>query len=342
MNEKLPGGPTVLTVILNWRTPEMSIDSAASAVREMEGIAGEIIIVDNDSQDGSEEKMRAEVEACGWAANNRVRVLQSGLNGGFPYGTNFGMRAGLSDGSRPDYCYALNSDAFADEGSIRVLLQYLEEHPETGFAGSYIHGEDGEPHQTSFRFPTPLSEFEGAVQFGPVSRLLKNKAMVLPVLTETCRVDWLAGASLMMRDRILQEIGMFDETFFLYFDDPDLCGRALKAGWPTMYVHESKVTHLGSVSTGMKEWKRVPTYWLDSRLHYFVKNHGWGTLALATFLQVVGGGLANLRSALNGKKRNAPERFIRDLVSHDLKIAFGRMTKGQSAMPVPKAQQVNA
>ncbi len=325
MADQQQTGPTVLTVILNYRTAEMSIQSAEAAVREMEEIAGEIIIVDNNSEDGSEEHMRAEVDARGWAASGRVRVLQSGYNGGFPFGTNHGMRAGLSDGSRPDYCYALNSDAFPDAGAIKVLLSYLEEHRDVGFAGSFIHGDDGVPHETCFRFPSLLNELEGAMSFGPVSRLLKNNAMVLPIPEETGPVDWLAGASLMMRDSVLQKVGLFDETFFLYFDDPDLCRRALKAGWPTIFVRESEVTHIGSVSTGMKTWKRIPTYWLDSRLHYYVKHHSWGVLAMATLIQILGGSFANARAVLQGRKCSKPPRFIRDMVAHDVKVAWQRL-----------------
>lgn len=153
---RVPSGATVLTVILNWRSAEMTLDAAAAALRAMEGIAGAITIVDNDFGDGSEERLRAEVAARGW---ERVRVIQSGWNGGYGAGNNVGIRAGLPDGSAPDYVYTLNSDAFPAADAIRLLRDHLEAHPEVGFAGSYIHGTDGAPHTTCFRFPSVWSSF---------------------------------------------------------------------------------------------------------------------------------------------------------------------------------------
>ena len=145
----------LLTVILNWRSAAMTLQSAEAALRELQGIEGTLVIVDNDSGDGSFEIMAGEVAARGWDKGPQaVRVLQSGQNGGFGAGNNFGIRAGMPDGSRPDYVYLLNSDAFPDAGAIRLLLEHLESHPATGFAGSYIHGPEGDPHRTAFRFPS--------------------------------------------------------------------------------------------------------------------------------------------------------------------------------------------
>ncbi|WP_090268820.1 glycosyltransferase family 2 protein [Thalassovita taeanensis] len=310
--------PLLQTVILNYRTPDMTMRSVAAALREMQGIAGEITVVDNASGDGSFEAMQTHAQAQGWTQGSRVRVLQSGHNGGFGAGNNFGIRAGLSTGQRPDFIYVLNSDAFPDPGSIRALMAHLQLHPETGFAGSYIHGEDGAPHLTTFRFPSILSEFEGAIRFGPVSRLLKNRAVPRPTPDHTTRVDWLAGASMMMRREVLDQIGLFDEVFFLYFEETDLCLRAHRAGFQTVFVRDSEVTHIGSVSTGMKEWKRVPGYWFDSRLHYFTKNHGAGYAAGATMAHVTGGILNHLRQLIQRRPRTDPPRFLRTLLAHNL------------------------
>ncbi|MEN9851749.1 MAG: hypothetical protein RL128_1912 [Pseudomonadota bacterium] len=258
----------LLTVILNWRTPEMTLKAVEAALVALEGIEGALVVVDNASGDGSFERLTAEVAAKRWDLGpQQVRVLQSGHNGGFGAGNNFGIRAGLPDGSRPDYVYILNSDAFPAPGAIRALMEHLERHPATGFAGSFIHGPDGAPHRTAFRFPSILGEFEQNIRFGPVSRLLARHIVAQPLPQATVRVDWLAGASMMMRMDVLDRIGLFDETFFLYFEETDLCRRAARAGWPTDYVVESRVAHIGSVSTGMKTWGRIPQFWLDRGSH---------------------------------------------------------------------------
>lgn len=310
----------LLTVVLNWRTPDMTLRSVECALAALEGITGALVVVDNDSGDGSFEKLSEAVVARGWDRGpQQVRVLQSGRNGGFGAGNNFGIRAGLPDGSKPDYVYILNSDAFPAKDAIRALLDHLETHPATGFAGSHIHGPDGEPHRTAFRFPSILGEFEAQVRFGPVSKLLNRWIVAQPLPTITTRVDWLAGASLMMRQAVLDRIGLFDETFFLYFEETDLCRRAALAGWPTDYVVQSRVAHIGSVSTGMKEWQRIPQFWLDSRLHYFVKNHGRAYALGATLASLAGGALWRARLLVQRKDRGDPPRYLRDMVAHGLR-----------------------
>lgn len=306
-------GPTVLTVILNWRTPDMTLRSAEAAIRAMEGIDGAISIVDNDSDDGSFERLSAEVARRNW---NRVRVLQSGHNGGFGAGNNFGIRAGLPGGMRPDFVYILNSDAFPAPDAVRHLLDHLMAQPEAAFAGSYIYGPDGRPHQTAFRFPSIAGEFEGAICFGPVSRLLHRSIVPLPVPDRTTRVDWLAGASVLMRMDVLDRIGLFDETFFLYYEETELFHRAARAGYATDYVRGSEVEHIGSASTGMKTWARIPRFWLDSRLYYFTRVHGPAYALAATLARLAGGALGRLRRLIQREAPLDPPHFLTDMALH--------------------------
>ena len=323
--------PRLLTVILNWRTPEMTLQSAEAALRALDGIEGALVIVDNNSGDGSFEAMAQAVAARGWDRGpQQVRVLQSGHNGGFGAGNNFGIRAGLPDGGRPDFVYILNSDAFPEAGAIRALLDHLLAHPETGFAGSYIHGPEGEPHRTAFRFPSVAGEFEAHLRLGLVSRLLRESIVAQPIPEATVRVDWLAGASLMMRQEVLERIGLFDETFFLYFEETDLCRRAARAGWPTDYVRSSRVTHIGSVSTGMKTWSRIPRFWLDSRWHYFTKTHGVPYAVVATLAALSAGALWRLRLLIQNKDRGDPPRYLRDMAAHHARALIRPFFQGRT------------
>ncbi len=323
-------GPTLWTIILNYRTAAMTLQAAEAALRAMAGIAGRLIIVDNASGDGSLEALQAGVKDRGW---DRVRVVASPRNGGFGAGNNFGIQTGLRDGPAPDYVYILNPDAFPEPEAIRVLLDYLQAHPEAGFAGSNIHGPDGDWHCTIFRYPSIGSEFEGAAQTGPITRLLHRYVIPQPLPDGPRVVDWLAGASIMMRYETLREIGLFDETFFLYFEETDLCRRARLAGWPTVYLPGSRVTHIGSVSTGMKTWARKPGYWFDSRLHYFVKNHGPAYAAAATLARVAGGLIWHLRCGLQRRRVGGDRSFLRDLIGHDIRAAMAgvRPSARQSA-----------
>ncbi len=309
--------------ILNYRTADLTLDSIQATIDALIDSNDEwhILVVDNNSQDASEEKLRTttkdkqRVNTPGW---NKVEVLQSGNNGGFGAGNNFAISYAREKFNDLEYIYILNSDAFPDKDAIQLLIDFLNRNSNYGFAGSYIYGVDGTPHTTAFRFPNALGELEGSVRFGPISKLLKNYTVPLGIPESSCDVDWLAGASMLMRMKTLDEIGIFDETFFLYFEETDLCLRAKRNGWPTRYVLESKVAHIGSASTGMKKWERIPSYWLDSRRHYFKKNHGVFIFALATLFRVIGGGLYTLRCAIERKDNPDPKRFLRDMVSHAL------------------------
>lgn len=320
---------TVLTLILNWRSPEMTLRSAEAALLAMEGVSGAITIIDNDSGDGSFEQMQAAVAAKGWDKGAvPVRVLQSGHNGGFGAGNNVGIRAGLPagfpGGTRPDYVYVLNSDAFPAPDAIRLLRDHLDQHPRAGFAGSYIEGEDGTPHHSAFRYPTALNDFERHIRLGLVSRAMRQSMVAMPMPDQVTAVDWLAGASLMMRMDVLDRIGLFDERFFLYYEETDLCLRANRAGFATEYVPQSRVMHIGSVSTGMGSWQRVPQFWLNSRLHYFAKNHGRAYAMAATVMAGLGGVIWRARLMVQrGRDPIDPPRYLRDLITHDIRRGFG-------------------
>jgi GT2 family glycosyltransferase len=307
----------LLVVLLNYRTPDMTIESLEAAHRAIAGIEGaRIDVVDNDSRDGSCEKIRNEVRERRYSPD-RVRVLASPRNGGFGAGNNFAIARALASDDPPEYVHILNSDAFPAPDAIRALVDFLDAHPDVGIAGSALYAPDGAPHTTAFRFPSLLSELESGLALGVASKLLeKQRVTIAPRPTETCEVDWLAGASMMMRSAMLDEVGLFDESFFLYFEETDLCRRAKLAGWPTYYVVESRVEHVGGVSTGMKTWKRVPKYWFDSRRHYFRKNHGLAYYHVANVLFAASYGLYKVRARVQRKSDPNPPFFLRDFLAY--------------------------
>ncbi|MGJ8544832.1 MAG: glycosyltransferase [Sulfitobacter sp.] len=309
--------PKLLCVLLNFRTAEMTKQAAQAALDDLAGMDAELVIVDNASGDGSFEALKSHAQEAGWGG--RARVVASPVNGGFGAGNNFGMQAGRRDGARPDFVYIVNSDAFPDAGCVQALVDHMAQHPKAGIAGSHVRGEDGEDHCTAFRFPSVFSEFEGAARLGVISRALGGHVVPMGVPQAAIALDWTAGASMMLRQDMLDQIGGFDEEFFLYFEETDLCLRAARAGWQTWYVPASRIMHIGSVSTGMKTWARMPSYWFDSRRHYFVKNHGRAYAAAALGAHLLGGWLHRLRSVIGRRRPQDPPRFLRDLVAHALR-----------------------
>lgn len=317
--------PTVLTIIVNYKSAGMSLHSAQAANRAMTGIDGAITIVDNDSQDGSFEALRDATRDM-----PRVRVIQSGHNGGFGFGNNVAINAGLPDGRAPDFVYLLNPDAFPDADTIQVLRDHMIAHPQTGFAGSAVRGEDGTPHEVAFHFPSAWSEFETAANTGIITRLLRNYRVPMGFPPATCAVDWCSGASVMFRRSMLDQIGLFDETFFLYFEETELCHRARAAGWAGMYVPKASVMHIGSVSTGMSNKARIPGYWFNSRAHYYRKTGGAGYLAVATLFYVLGASIWKTRRLIERKEDRIPPYFLRDLVGHTFQTLMpGTLIRGK-------------
>lgn len=309
----------IVAVVLNYKTPDLAVQAAQSAAAAMTSFGGAIVLVDNDSPDDSFTRMKSLVHAAEWPAHLNVQVLQSGRNAGYGAGNNFGIHAGLQICPTAEFVYILNPDALAEEAAIAALVDYLGDHPKVAIAGSWAHGEDGEDHCSAFRFPGLASEFEAAVRLGPVTRLLKNYVLPMHVPDESGPVGWILGASMMVRTSVLRDIGLFDETFFLYFEETDLCLRAHRAGHEVHFVRESRVCHIGSVSTGMSTWTRTPAYWYESRWYYFSKNHSRTYAIAATALNVLGTSMWRLRRFIEGKPITGAKHFLADLVAHDLR-----------------------
>ncbi len=314
----------LLAIILNYKTPDMTLDALAALMRELEGFPdARVTIVDNDSQDGSLERIAQGVKARG--NRDRVEVIPSDYNGGFAYGNNFAIARAMKDPDPPDYFYLLNSDAFPDPGCVGALVGYLDAHPEAGIAGSHVHGPESMPHQTAFRFPSIAGELEASLGIGLVSKLLEPWIVAPPLPAETCEVDWLAGASMLIRRELIAQIGLMDEAYFLYFEETDYCLRAQRAGWRVGYVVESAVTHIGSVSTGFKDHSRpTPPFWFASRRHYFLKNHGRLALWLANLAYFSGGLVCRLRYALIGRASKDPRGHLRDFARFNFRLTPAR------------------
>jgi N-acetylglucosaminyl-diphospho-decaprenol L-rhamnosyltransferase len=315
----------VLGCLLNWKTPDLTLralDTLLPDIRAQnarDGVSARVCIVDNDSGDGSLEKIAQGVLAR--AADDVVDVVASGRNGGYGFGNNVALRRGLHSQPPYDYFYLLNSDAFVEQNALSTMIDFLERNADVGIAGGYIHGPDGIAHPGAFHFPTIWSEIESSVRLSPVSKLLRDKIVPRPVPDRTIDdVDWVPGASMLLRRSVLETIGLFDETFFLYFEETDLCHRARKAGFKVAFVREASVTHLEGASTGIKNLeKRTPQYLLDSRRYYFLKHHGRGYLWAANFAYAAGLASFRLRRRLQGKPEQDFHRALPDFVLHCLR-----------------------
>ena len=314
----------VRVIIVNYRTANLTISCLRSLATQVQSDPHmRVVVVDNASNDHSVEQIRSAIETEGWQDLASVRELST--NGGFATGNNAEVRSALSEKPAPDFFWVLNSDTHVCPDALGVLLAFMEAHPTAGIAGSRLEDVDGVLQRSAFRFPCILGEFESGLRWGVASRLLARWVTAPPVPAYDTRVDWVAGASMFVRRAIFEASGLFDEEFFMYFDDVDFCRRAARAGWESWYVPSSRVVHLVGQSSGVTDVhsipKRRPAYWFAARRHYFLKLHGWVYSALADAAWLLGFGVWRVRQFLQRKPDRDPPQLWRDFLRHSVWFA---------------------
>lgn len=309
---------SLLIVIVNFRVPDLVIDCLRSLQDERGSVPGmQVSVCENGSGDDSAARIGQAIAANGWGRWCSLDVRQTNL--GFTGGNNVLIRPALEGPAPPDYVLLLNPDTVVRPGALAALVAFMDHNAAAGIAGSRLEDPDGTPQRSAFRFQSPLSEFEAALRFGPVSRLLARWSVAPPVVDVPVRTDWVAGASLMVRRQVFADIGLLDEGFFTYFDDIDFCFNAARKGWQTWYVPDSRVVHLVGQSTGIDGSKRrLPAYMLEARRRHFLKNYGPLTAALADAGALAGHALAGLRARLSGRRAEMIPHVLGDTFRHSV------------------------
>ena len=219
-----------------------------------------IHVIDNDSQDETAELVREEFP--------HVRLTASDRNLGFARATNLGIRAG----SAP-YVLALNPDTRVPEGVLERLIEVMESRPEIGISGPRLEKEDGTiDHAGRRSFPTitsALGHFSGVGRRMKAGKLAAYRAPEV----ESGPVDAVNGAFMLMRREALDEVGLFDEGYWMYMEDLDLCYRFAQAGWITWYEPSVSVTHLKSGSAGERRSPKLNFAFHYGMYRYYRAHH---------------------------------------------------------------------
>jgi len=203
-----------------------------------------VVVVDNDSGDGTVEMLREFPD---------VELIEAGRNLGFAAATNLAF--GRGDGR---YFLALNPDTRVQAGVLDRLLHLMDEHPEIGICGCRLEREDGTfDHAAKRAFPTPLGALAHFMRIGRHDGAPAALAQYRAPEVEQGPVDAVSGAFMLIRRQALDEVGRFDEGFWLYMEDLDLCYRFAKAGWVTWYEPSAVVTHVKGGSSGRNRTLRV-------------------------------------------------------------------------------------
>lgn len=259
-----PGRRPVLSIItVTWNHRE-EIDSYLRPMQQAVAEAGfpiEVIIVDNDSADGTAEYIR---QAAPW-----VRVIESGRNAGFAVGCNIGMAA-----ARGRYLLLLNPDAFANATALRAMVAYLARHPRVGAVGCTLLHDDGRPQVSAYAELSPLSYLLNQSFFYPMlERLRKALLAVIPGdRTRPRRCGWLQGACVMVPRHVYTQVGGFDPAFFMYCEDTDWCRRIRDTGRTIVHLPAVAIGHRQKgTSRRAPEWSFRRVY--RSVLLYSNKHH---------------------------------------------------------------------
>jgi GT2 family glycosyltransferase/serine acetyltransferase len=311
----------VAAVIINYRTAELTAKVVNALLPELETVGpAHLYLIDNDSQDGSAASLRQAAATAGWG--DRVTLIESPRNGGYGYGINVGVQAALRR-ERPDYVFILNSDAFVNPGSLKTLVAFLDGHPDVGIGGSPIYDLDGVHRVSAFRFPTALSELNVQAENRLIAQLLPDAIESLPlsVLPDIPhQAEWISGVGMLVRTAVFEQIGGFDEGFFLYFEEIDFCRRASRAGWKSYSVVTAPLTHIGSVSTGMdQEMRPMPAYWFTSRNRYLTKHHGRAYALLCDVAYASGVVLRRAKTTVLRRPAKERPRFLRDFIGSSVR-----------------------
>jgi GT2 family glycosyltransferase len=311
----------VLVVIVNYRTADLTIACLRSLVDEIRSIpTAKVVVTDNASGDDSIPRLGDAIDSNGWSS--WASLLPLATNDGFAAGNNAAIEPALKSSDPPDYVYLLNPDTIMKSGGIVELVTFLDNHLDVGIAGgSSVNGE-GIPLSSGFRFHTILGELEGGLRLGAVSRVLKDHIVATGAHEKAQPVDWVVGASMMIRRAVFDRIGLFDSNYFMYFEEVDFCKRAKLAGFPTWIVPESEIIHLVGVSSGVtsanRSQKRRPKYWFDSRHRFFLRHYGLLKTVLADLAFASGYAVHSVLNKVRRRPRTDPPWLLWDFVRYNM------------------------
>lgn len=273
----MTNGSRISVVVVNYRTPHYAIDCVRSVVQERGGIPDlEVILIDNASGDGSADTMRAELADL--IENGFLELMPLEINGGFGWANNQAILKLMERAVPPEFIMLLNPDCTIEQNAVTVLREEMVAYPHCAVVGSQLFNPDGSWTGSAFRFPTIGREFLRGARVSFLGRLL-GISPILITSESSCEAEWVTGASCMLRTRALNEVGLFDEGFFLYFEEVELMHRLNTSGWSIRHAPASRVFHIGGASTGLREGKALtapsfPLYWFESRRRFFTLAYG--------------------------------------------------------------------
>ena len=265
----------VSIIIVNYNVRDFLKNALVSVFRALEGMEGEVFVVDNASDDGSSDMVRQSFP--------RVRIIANSVNAGFAKANNQALA--LSTGK---YILLLNPDTIVQEDTFRTLINFFETNVDVGMAGCKILNPDGTLQLACRRsFPTPWVAFTKVSGLSSVfgsTKLFGKYNLTYLNPDESYEVDAISGSCMMIRRKVFEAIGGLDEIFFMYGEDLDWCYRVQKGGWKVFYVADTKIIHYKGESTRRSDIDELSIFYKAMRL--FVRKHHKGSLLFESFIEM--------------------------------------------------------
>lgn len=290
----------VSIVIVNWNGGEMLGECLASIPQAEQGMAAQVIVVDNASRDGSREMAQGRFP--------QFQVINSGANLGFGKANNLARTLVKSD-----LVLFLNPDTVLLENSLKPMVDFIRKHPEVGAVGCKMRYPTGEVHEQGLQYvPSPWTEFLNLLFVS--SRTRRWLAKWLPTLdpNNSGYVIKLYGGCLLCRRDLLEKVGWFDERYFMYAEDVDLCHAIIQEGAKLYYLSTAEIIHIAGGAT-----RKAPSGFsvlmkAESIAKFMEKHHGaMGKLLYraeifaAAAIRVIAAAGLHLLALTTGKGRRA-------------------------------------
>ncbi|MBX7219088.1 MAG: glycosyltransferase family 2 protein [Blastocatellia bacterium] len=295
--------PDVSVVVVSFNTRDLLRDCLHTLAREAGGVTYEVIVVDNASRDGSAEMVATEFPSA--------RLIRSDINLGFAAANNCGFA--IATGR---YVVLLNSDAFLRPGALQAAVTRMDADQQVALGGGKLIGRDDSWQPSARTFPSVPNDFlclSGLSARFPKSRFFGRADRTWADPDEPAEVDWVPGAFSIIRRSVLEEVGYFDERFFLYFEEVDLCRRMKAVGYRVQYWPDVVVVHLGGESsktlhhlTMSNSGSQLTLWRMRSQFLYYRKHHGSLGAWLSKLLET---NWHRIRAWKNGKRENSEQQL---------------------------------
>ncbi|MBI9070455.1 MAG: glycosyltransferase [Melioribacteraceae bacterium] len=266
--------PDLSIIIVNYNVKEFVFNLINSLNKATKSFSSEIIIIDNDSKDGSVEAIRKN--------HPDINLIASKENLGFGKANNLGLKI-----SKGKFICLINPDTIVQEDTFTKLFEFFESRNDVGMAGCKVLNPDGTlqlPCRRSFPGPwTSFTKVTGLSKLFPNSKLFAKYNLTYLDENKSYEVDAISGSFMMLRREVYENIGGFDPQFFMYGEDLDLCFRTQQAGYKVFYVHTTQIIHYKGESTKRSSIDETKVFY--NAMHLFVRKHLSSSIIVEAILQ---------------------------------------------------------